>query len=93
MTSTIPPEFRQFVEQELASGRYRSADELVSEGLRLVRERERRRKELREKVRIGLDQLDRGEGIELDDESLGPFLDEIEAEVRREMAAAKNSSQ
>lgn len=93
MTSTIPPEFRQFVEQELASGRYRSADELVSEGLRLVQERERRRNELREKIRIGLDQLDRGEGIELDDESLGSFLDEIETEVRREMAAAENSSQ
>ncbi len=76
MTSTIPPEFRQFVEQELASGRYRSAEELISEGLKLVQERDRRRQAIREQVKIGLDQLDRGEGIELDDESLGPFLDE-----------------
>ncbi len=90
MTSTIPPEFTQFVEQEVASGRYRSAEELVSEGLRLIQERERRRNGLREKVKIGLDQLDRGEGTELDEESLGSFLDEIEDEVRREMAAAKN---
>jgi len=86
MASTVPPEFSQFIEQEIASGKFQSAEQVISEGLRLLRERERRRGELRQKVQLGLEQLDRGECVELDDESLGKFLDEIEDEVNRELA-------
>ena len=35
---------------------------------------------------LGLEQLDRGECVELDDESLGKFFDEIEDEVNRELS-------
>jgi hypothetical protein len=52
-----------------------------------------RAEELRRELRIGRDQLDRGEGIELDsDEALATFLDEIEAEVNAE-SAAENTGQ
>ena len=78
MSSAIPPEFRQFVQQELASGRFQSTEEVVGEGLRLLRER--RRQELQERLQVGIDQLDRGEGIELDDAELAGFLDDIEAD-------------
>lgn len=87
MSSAIPSEFTQFVQQELASGRFQSTEEVVGEGLRLLRER--RRQELQQQLRVGMDQLDGGEGIELDDAELAGFLDDIEAEVRRELAAGK----
>ncbi len=39
-------------------------------------------------LKVRLERLDRGEGIELeDDEALGRFLDGIEAEVEREIAS------
>ena len=34
MPELIPPEFAEFVQNELASGHYHSAEEVVAEGLR-----------------------------------------------------------
>ena len=58
----------RFVEAEVGSGRYGNASEVVREGLRLM---ERRKQEeqaklkwLRGAVRHGLDEIDRGEGVE-----------------------------
>jgi antitoxin ParD1/3/4 len=82
----IPPELQQFVDQELASGQYRSADEVICAGLRLLRER--RLFQLRGEVQAGLDQLDRGEAIELaDQQALRTFFDDIKARGRNRLDA------
>lgn len=39
---TLTDHFVRFIDEQVASGRYGSADEVVVEGLRLVEERERR---------------------------------------------------
>lgn len=39
MSAAIPPELEEFVDEELAKGRYRTRDEVISDGLRLLRER------------------------------------------------------
>ena len=62
MSMSLPQDLQQFVQQEIASGRYRSEEDLVCEGLRLLRERERRLQALREDIKPALEQLDRGEG-------------------------------
>ncbi len=36
MTVVIPPEFQQFVWQEVAGGKYRSEEEVLSASLRLL---------------------------------------------------------
>lgn len=87
MSSMVPPEFQQFVEQQIVSGRYHSADEVVSDGLPLLQERDRRLQELRAEIQPALDRLDRGEGIELDEAGLEDFFDQIVTEVDQEMAA------
>ncbi len=85
---TIPPELRQFVEQELATGRYQSAEEVIADGLRLLRGRKLH--ELRKDLDAGLQQLERGEGIELEDErSLREFFDAVKAEGRERMEAGR----
>ena len=86
MSEAIPAEFQQFVQQEVASGRYRSAEEVVADGLRLLREQ--KLYELRKDIAAGLAQLDRGEGIELHDEqSVQAFFDDIKLRGRQRLAA------
>jgi putative addiction module CopG family antidote len=62
MLHGLPADLEQFMEQELAAGKYASREELVAEAVRLLRERERRVKELREEILPALERLDRGEG-------------------------------
>ncbi|MBI3880060.1 MAG: type II toxin-antitoxin system ParD family antitoxin [Verrucomicrobia bacterium] len=72
MNVTLPPEFETLVQQKVASGKYRSADEVLTEGLRLLQEREQmgrpdfmvaNRHELEAKLLEGVEELDRGERI------------------------------
>jgi len=70
MPGPLPPELEAFVQHELASGKYPSQAVMVCEGLRLLREREKRLQALRAEVQPALEQLDRGEGAPLDGESI-----------------------
>lgn len=67
MNVSLTPELRKFVGQKIKSGRYRSASDVIQEGLRLLEDEERLRDkrlaEVRRKIQIGLDELDRGEGL------------------------------
>ena len=62
----IEPDLRDFVQREVASGKFRTREEVVSEGLRMLRERERQRDALRADILAGIEQLDRGEGAVID---------------------------
>jgi len=82
MPRQLAPDHEAVVERMVASGQYGEADQVIGEALRLLEEHERLQ-QLRAKLTIGLDQLDRGEGI--------PFAAEWSADrvrVARERAAA-----
>ena len=64
MSQSLPEDVQQFVDRELASGRYHSADDLMVEGLRLL---QREREEAVAGINEGLAEMDRGEGIPLDE--------------------------
>jgi antitoxin ParD1/3/4 len=86
MSSPLPPELQHFVDRELASGKYRSADEVICEGLRLLRER--RLYEVRKEIDAGLRQLERGEGTEIEDErALAAFFEDIKRRGRERLEA------
>jgi len=92
MSEPFPRDIQQFVRQELASGNYRSEEELVVAAVRFLRDSEVRLRQLRAGLRGRLDRLDRGEVIELDDdEALESFLDQVEAEVKEELAGGKSA--
>ena len=78
MNVSLTPELEELIQERVRSGRYTSASEVVREALRLLQDRDELRRlrmdELRFKVAVGLDSLDRGEGVGGDsaiDEILG----------------------
>jgi antitoxin ParD1/3/4 len=84
----IPAEFRPFVSDAVASGKYRSEEEMVSTALRLLEERERKLDALRKDLQFGLDELDRGEAVLLGDPlAQQAFFDELKAGGRQRLSA------
>lgn len=90
MSVALPPDLVTFVEQEVACGNYSSPEEVVSEGLRLLRER--KVYELRREIDAGIAEIDRGEGIELKGEKqLREFFDDIRRRGRERLGARPRS--
>lgn len=86
MNVSLTPELDHFINEQVKSGRYRSASEAVRAAIRLLQEREEEREAklaaLRKAVERGVEELDRGEGI-----SGAQVFDEILAGLAREEAA------
>lgn len=82
MTVTIPPEFAEFVDGELASGRFQSTDELLAAALSLLRERERRWGLLQSEIQEGLDDVEAGRVSEFDAEDFIARAEKRRAEGR-----------
>ena len=90
MSYAFSGELQQLVQAELAKGVYANEDELLLFALKALREREEDFRRLRAEVQSRIDSLDRGEGIELEDEqALRGFADEIKAEGRRSWEASQ----
>ncbi len=77
MPDTIPEDLQQFVNNELASGHYRSTRDLLVESLRLL---QRDRTEAVEGIRAGLQNFETGR--------FQP-LDEAFADLRQELGATE----
>ena len=70
MNVSLTPEPEMFVASKVVTGRYQTASEVVCEGLRLLEERDAKpgfvvssEEELHQKIREGIQSLDRGQGI------------------------------
>ena len=84
MHVALSPELEKLVKDEIKSGQYKSADEVVREGLRLVRLRRQKLAALRRHIQIGIDQIERGEFREY--ASVDELFDDIEAGATRRTA-------
>ncbi|WP_429930360.1 type II toxin-antitoxin system ParD family antitoxin [Agrobacterium vitis] len=61
---TLGPHWEGFIKQQINSGRYASASEVVRDALRELEEREEKLKILRHQIDKGWQQADRGEFAE-----------------------------
>jgi antitoxin ParD1/3/4 len=82
MSVTLSPRAEALIQVKLVGGRYRDVDEVIEEALLALDERERL-ETLRAKLQIGIDQLDRGEGV-----LFTPEWSAERARIARERAAA-----
>ena len=64
VTVQLPADIETSIRQDVERGHFPDAGEVVREAMRLLEEQERQLDELRAKLQVGLDELDRGEGIE-----------------------------
>jgi putative addiction module CopG family antidote len=86
MTYAFPPELDALVREELATGRYASADELLTAAVQTLRERELLLASLRDDLRIRLKRLDQGEGIVFENaDQLREYFDDIQRVDKREL--------
>ena len=80
---SLPDTLDGFVEQQVASGAFPDASEVVSAGLRLLQHRTdckaARLERLRAAIQVGLDDLERGDFVEVTD--LDAYFRDLEAEV------------
>lgn len=67
MELILPKGLDEFVKAQVASGLYESPEEVYRDGLRLLKERKEgetlKLERLRRDLAIGIEQLDRGEGV------------------------------
>ena len=75
MVVQLTPHVAELIRRKVASGRYRSADEVIEDALDALEQRDRLAR-LRVAIAIGDAQLSRGEGI--------PYTDQLMEEIERE---------
>jgi antitoxin ParD1/3/4 len=80
MNISLTPELEQFVDEQVSSGQYQSPSEVVINALSALKEAEAARirdlEELQTQLRVGITQLDRGEGKPWDAEQMKQHLRE-----------------
>ncbi len=82
MNVSLTPELEQLVNEKVQSGLYQTASEVVREALRLLKERDHAREQLRADVQTGFDALARGEGRTYDKASGRQLAERIKSRGR-----------
>ena len=90
MNVSLTPELAAFVDAQVASGRYRSASEVVRAALRELHDHEAWKAEVREKIEEGLKSLAEGKGVDAD--QVWADLDERLRRARAEREQSRRSA-
>lgn len=83
----LDPQDESFIEKALKSGRYASRAEVLREGLPVVREREAQWVRFEAEIQKGIDSLDRGEGIPLEE-----AFAQVRASLRQKRSGRKDAA-
>jgi putative addiction module CopG family antidote len=89
ITQPLPPELGQFVEQQLALGKYQSEQELVVNAVRVLREVETQQRQFHGDIQLGIDQLERGEANEYSLDQLRERFERLKDRARQRVAGGK----
>ena len=68
---SLTKQLLELVDRKVSDGFYQSASEVVREGLRLLQDRDQirefHREEIRKKIQVGIDQIDQGQWLTLEE--------------------------
>ena len=82
MNVSLTPELERLVNEKVESGLYQTASEVVREALRLLKDRDVAREQLRAEVQAGFDQVSRGEARAYDKASARQLAERIKSRGR-----------
>ncbi len=89
MNVSLTPELEKIVQDKVLSGIYNSPSEVVREALRLLVERDRLRQtqdeELRQKIAVGVEQLENDRSHTITENSIGPFFESLKANGKTQL--------
>jgi Arc/MetJ-type ribon-helix-helix transcriptional regulator len=92
MSYAFPAELQRLIQNELAMGGYADEDEVLLHAMRALQDRKETLRQWKAEIQDRLESLERGEGIELEDEqALRTFAEVIKAEGRRAYEANRKS--
>jgi putative addiction module CopG family antidote len=83
ISELLPPELGEFVEQQIATGRYESEKELVTDAVRVLRELDTHHEQFSEDVRLGMEQLAAGDFEDYDHNELRDLFDGLMERARK----------
>jgi hypothetical protein len=78
MSTNLPPELNRLIAQELALGHYRTEEELLTEAVQLLTQRNA----LRDQIEAGTRQLENGEYTDYDPQALRERFDDLKSGKR-----------
>jgi antitoxin ParD1/3/4 len=85
MNVSLTPELERLVQRKVKSGEYQTASEVIREGLRLLKERDRT-EWLRAEIQKGIDAIERGDYKDYDEKTSRVLAEQIKREGRRTLA-------
>ncbi len=96
MNINLGTQWEEFISTNVHSGRYMSASEVVRDGLRLLQAQEQLRQirleQLRKEIGHGVEQLERGDCLELDAVGLKGHFADVKARGRKRLAKDKGAA-
>lgn len=90
MIVTLPTEIEKIVAEKISSGAYQSADEVISQSVRLLDAKEKGTEALRREIMRGFEDIQEGRfSIVSSDEELENFSDDIIRQAKERRDASK----
>ncbi len=90
MTITLPAELEELVNEKVKSGAYKSADEVVTASLRLLKAQEKGMEALRREIMRGVEDIQQGRSTAITTEAeLDEFSDEIIRQGQEKLNASR----
>jgi antitoxin ParD1/3/4 len=93
MNVSLTPELENLVNEQVKSGLYNSASEVIRESLRLFKEqlilKDIRRNELRREIMLGVDAIRNGDYVEVKASEMDAFAEKLIAEAKNEFGKNK----
>ncbi len=92
MNISLAPELEQLVNDRVKTGLYQTANEVIREGLHLLRERDQRVEALRQDVLAGFEAVERGKFMDHDASNIKELADRIKARGRKRLETFTGSA-
>ncbi|MGH9614000.1 MAG: type II toxin-antitoxin system ParD family antitoxin [Bryobacteraceae bacterium] len=85
MNVSLTPELERLIAEKVKSGMSQTASEVIREGLRLLKEPDRRLESLRRDVRAGFEAVERGEYTDYDASNIKRLAERVKTRGRKRL--------